>query len=125
MASHISQNQISFSVGTSQSYYLHVTIGDGQVGSTTFKNFSGQLFSPKVFNALIGTGAVMQHQTSLVVSVVMDVNPNTDNMSVSYYITTQPLQDPSDLNSLTPVATIPFPAAQSATTTFYTDISYV
>ena len=122
MPNHIYQDQINVPVQDNSPYFLSVVIGNGQLGSTTFQNLNGQLFSPNVKNESIGIGANIKGRSSNVVSVVMDVNPNTNDMVVSYYVTTQTVDD---LSTIAPTHVAPFSAMQSDTITFILQLKFI
>jgi len=78
-----------YRVQTNQPLQLQVTIGDGQVGGTAL-TLNG---APVAFDSSAGQATVGQPGTSLVGSIlqcattVQDINPSTNNTSVTYHLT--------------------------------------
>jgi len=124
MSSQISNKQINFTVTGNDFYFLSVVIGNGQTGTTTFKNFNNVQFSPDVLNAPVGNGLSIKGKSSTVVSVVIDVNPDTDNLIVSYYLTNVAKTE-DELESLLPVGTSNMTVTTNSTGILLTTLNFV
>lgn len=124
MSSQISNKQINFTVNGNDFYFLSVVIGNGQTGTTTFKNFNNVQFSPDVLNAPVGNGLSIKGKSSTVVSVVIDVNPDTDNLIVSYYLTNVAKTE-DELESLLPVGTSNMTVTTNSTGILLTTLNFV
>lgn len=124
MSSQISNKQINCAVNSNDLYFLTVVIGNGQVGSTTFNNFNNVHFSPDVINASVGNGSSIKGKSSTVVSVVVDANPDTDNLIVTYYLTNAPKTD-DELKNLLPVGISNLTVQTNSTGVFLTTLNFV
>lgn len=124
MSSQISNKQISFAVQSSSSYFLTVIIGNGQGGSTTFKDFDDEQYSPKVVNVPIGKGSLIKGKSSSIVSVVVDINPDSDNLIVSYFLTTKTKTE-LELENSEPVVTSTMTVETNSTAVFITTINFI
>jgi hypothetical protein len=116
-------HDVNFTTKPTKNYFLSVVVGNGQSGSTTFKNPAGTLFSPDVLNVPLGLGQPLKGTTLPLVSVVMDINPQTDNMIVSCFILTQEVTE-DQLQTLTPTDSVPFAAQTSQTITFFINLNF-
>lgn len=65
---------------------LTVTFGDGQKGHSSLKTINGKYITGKVENLNIGHGEQLKGKKMLISSIVTDVNPHTNWMSVTYFI---------------------------------------
>ena len=117
-------HNIDFTPANTKDYFLSVLVGNGQSGSTTFRNPAGDFISPDVFNVPLGRGKQLKGTSLPVVSVVMDINPQTDNMVVSYYITDTEVLDEEELKTLEPTDIVPFAADANQTITFFTSLNF-
>ncbi|WP_293311072.1 hypothetical protein [Pedobacter sp. UBA5917] len=124
MSSQISNKQINFPVKGTDSYFLNVVIGNGQTGTTTFKNFNNVQFSPDVLNAPVGKGSSIKGKSSTVVSVVIDVNPDTDNLIVTYYLTNAP-KTGEELKNLIPIGISSMTVQTNSTGIFLTTLNFI
>ncbi|WP_316801471.1 hypothetical protein [Pedobacter frigidisoli] len=124
MSSQISNKQIDFTVSSNESYFLNVIIGNGQIGSTTFKNLNNDQFSPDIINAPVGMGSLIKGKNSMVVSVVIDVNPDTDNLIVAYYLSKAP-KSPDQLSQMNPVGTSSMTLPTNSTAIFVTTLNFI
>ncbi|WP_439695652.1 hypothetical protein ACFGVS_22390 [Mucilaginibacter sp. AW1-7] len=97
MASNYIPKEIDITIAINSNYYLHVLIGNGQAGATTFKNFEGQIYKPEVFNAVIGKGNDIKGKSTDVISNVLEINPDTDSVIITYYVTDKTLGTTDDL----------------------------
>jgi len=116
-------HDVDFTPDNTNDYFLSVLVGNGQSGSTTFKNPAGDFFSPDVFNVPLGQGRELKGTSLPVVSVVMDINPQTDNMIVSYYITDTEVSE-EELETLNPTDIVPFAAGANQTITFFSSLNF-
>lgn len=124
MSAQILNKQINCAVNSNDSYFLSVVIGNGQTGTSTFKNFNNVSFSPDVFNAPLGDGSAIKGKSSTVVSVVIDVNPDTDNLIVSYYLTNAAKTE-VELEGLTPAGTSNMIVPTNSTGILLTTLNFV
>ena len=67
-------------------YFLTVIIGNGQVGSSAFTNPAGTLITPDINSSLLGKGINLKETDIVVVSEVMQVNPDQLDLIVSYFV---------------------------------------
>jgi|GEM_PF-6289953 hypothetical protein len=121
MAIHLVQHNTNFTVNAASNYFLTVIIGNGQVGSTSFKNINGDFFSPDVKNTVIGSGAALKGNSLNVVSVVMEVNPTNTNIVLSYYISDVVI---TDFTTVAPTDTLPFASQINDTVTLITKLNF-
>lgn len=124
MADNFTEDQIDVPLQSTPTYYLHVQIGQGQAGTTTFEDFNGDYCSPKVFNALIGLGSAVKGKSSDVVSVIMSVNPDSPNLSINYYVTDHKLASPDDLDNSSFVGEAIYKATAGDSVTFTTTLNF-
>jgi hypothetical protein len=75
----------SFQVGQGQ-VHLTVTLGEGQFGSSTVVVGDALIGHQHRFDQSIGVGSQISGKTLRVVSVVTDVNPQTNNTDVTYQL---------------------------------------
>lgn len=80
------ENTISFDVDSGKRYYLTIKFGDGQDGSSSFKDVENNYHTGNILNTVIGTGAKMDGKYILIGSIVTDTNPHTNATSISYFI---------------------------------------
>lgn len=124
MPAYTVNKQINYAlINTSLSYYLTIVIGNGQSGSTTFRNAQGKKFNPDVENCLVGTGVAINGKTFLAVSTVSQVNPSSLTLLVTYYISTAPL-DLDNLDNITPAGSSEVTAGANETYTFETQLKF-
>ena len=117
-------HDVDFAPDNTENYFLSILVGNGQSGSTTFRNPAGDFFSPDVFNVPLGKGKQLKGTSLPVVSVVMDINPHTNNMIISYYITDREVLDEEELKTLDPTDRVPFAAEANQTITFFTSLNF-
>jgi hypothetical protein len=80
-------NEINYSlIGPDQEYFLSITFGEGQPGSSALKNFDGTYITGDVENVLLGLGSKIKGKNLLISSMVTDANENTNHTSITYSI---------------------------------------
>lgn len=79
-------NNVSFNVASGKRYYLTIIFGDGQDGSSSFKDIEGNYHTGNLLNTVIGTGAKMEGKFIVIGSIVTDTNQHTNATSISYFI---------------------------------------
>jgi hypothetical protein len=82
----IIKTEKEISVQDTKRYNLTIKVGDGQKGSSSFKNYNGQYPTGIISNEFLGTGEVLKTRPIKIASKVTDVNPNTNNVSVFFYL---------------------------------------
>ena len=73
-------------VNDSEDYALTVKIGDGQKGSTSFMHPNGSFKTGDIQNEPLGNGASLKGKSLSPSSMVTDVNPHTNNVTITYLI---------------------------------------
>lgn len=63
---------------------LTIVVGNGQVGQSSLKKPSGEYVTGDIQNVSLGSN--IAGKTVFVSTMVTDVNPNTNQTSVSYYL---------------------------------------
>ncbi len=67
-------------------YLFTIKIGDGQKGNSAFLHPAGGYVHGGVKDKSLGEGAALKGKSILVSSMVTDVNPYTNNVSMSYLL---------------------------------------
>ncbi|GHC44916.1 hypothetical protein [Ulvibacter litoralis] len=80
------RNDISFNVDSGKRYYLTIKFGEGQDGSSSFKDIEGNYHTGNLVNTQVGTGAKMEGKFILIGSIVTDTNQHTNATSITYLI---------------------------------------
>lgn len=82
----IVENSIDFDANKGHNYRLTVTVGDGQVGTHSMKDFFGNYITGEVKNHFLGKGTDLEGKTLIVSSTVTDTNPKSDWTSITFYL---------------------------------------
>jgi len=122
MATNSVNHSTSIAVIAGNTYFLNVVVGNGNVGSSTFQNINGTLFNPDLTNVLIGLGSDLKGNGLDIVTVVMQVNPASLNLILSYYITDHVV---ADITAIAPTDKIPFNAIANQTVTFTNTLNFI
>lgn len=80
------ENTISFNADSGKRYYLTIKFGNGQDGSSSFKDVENNYHTGNILNTIIGTGAKMEGKFILIGSLVTDTNQDTNATTISYFI---------------------------------------
>jgi hypothetical protein len=80
------ENDFNYPVVDKDTYKLTITIGDGQIGESSFSNFDGQDIIGEVKDVLLGAGKDIKGSSLIVDTTVTAVNKNTVHTSVTYYL---------------------------------------
>jgi hypothetical protein len=80
------ENTINQRVDKNIEYRLTITIGDGQVGSSSYCNVNGKYVIGDVVNESLGMGLALLNQSILISTMVTDVNPDTNWTSITVLI---------------------------------------
>jgi hypothetical protein len=80
------ENIINIHVDKNIEYRLTIIIGDGQLGSSSFRNVDGSYVTGDVENEFLGKGLSLMNQSILLSTMVTDVNPDTNWTSITILI---------------------------------------
>ena len=80
------ENSFDYALPAIGEVSLSIVLGDGQKGSSSFKNFNGNYVIGAVSDVLLGNAENIKNKSLLISSLVSDVNPNTDLTSITYLI---------------------------------------
>jgi hypothetical protein len=80
------ENTINQRVDKNIEYRLTITIGDGQLGSSSFRKVDGSYITGDVVNESLGMGPALLNQSILISTMVTDVNPDTNWTSITILI---------------------------------------
>ena len=87
--SYIKENEIDGSLsGYSENDIIKLTlvVGEGQYGSSAFKNFNGQIEAGAILNRILGSAGSIKGKKLIITTTVTDTNPDTNRTSVSYQL---------------------------------------
>ena len=79
--------EADYSVVDGNDVTLSIIIGDGQVGGSVVTLDGVEIGKKMITNLKIGAGATLKNKRLLARTVVLDVNPATNNMSVTWQFT--------------------------------------
>ena len=80
------ENTINQRVDKNIEYRLTITIGDGQLGSSSLRKVDGSYVNGDVENESLGIGESLVNKSMLVSTMVTDINPDTNWTSVTFLI---------------------------------------
>ena len=80
------KTDLSYQTGTKDTCLLSITIGDAQVGHTTFKKINGTYGTGQIQMEDLGKETDLKGKKMLISTIVTDVNPATNKTSISYKI---------------------------------------
>jgi hypothetical protein len=80
------ENTINQRVDMNIEYRVTIRIGDGQLGSSSFRNIDGSYVIGEVDNESLGKGLALLNQSVLISTMVTDVNPDTNRTSITILI---------------------------------------